>query len=351
MLSSPLVQPAINFGSLTVGSLDTKLEDLGQPALAAPDAASVDDSASVAGSAIRKWGVTPLPSTKLSIKEMMEQAATPRQSGLSLGLTSHPKLMESSSASFKASQKERKQMQRFQSDVLLASQPESSSPKTPWQLVSPGFKTPVRDESVAVRRMPSPALTTPAVAPLPDRPAAKPQLTMRQTVANAPSTPKQRTLSEQRPAAKDKQRSVSTPQATKVAAAASSPLSPGIEASTKAIPIQSVRHQPRPEQSPSFYMHQSMADILCQQQAEKISVKEAVAKRSLQEIQQEQEFQVWWEQESQRVLEEEAATARLLNSASSGSKSKGGSRGGSAPRGRGRARRGRGGKEKTEAAE
>lgn len=50
----------------------------------------------------------------------------------------------------------------------------------------------------------------------------------------------------------------------------------------------------------------SMADIIGQQRREQEMVKEATAKRSLQEIQQEQEFQQWWDQESRRTQEEEA---------------------------------------------
>ena len=48
-----------------------------------------------------------------------------------------------------------------------------------------------------------------------------------------------------------------------------------------------------------------MADILAQQQTEKDVSKEAVAKGSLQEIQEEQAFQEWWDQESKMVREEE----------------------------------------------
>jgi len=50
----------------------------------------------------------------------------------------------------------------------------------------------------------------------------------------------------------------------------------------------------------------SMADIMGHQAREQQLAKEAVAKRSLQEIQQEQEFQQWWDQESRRAQEEEA---------------------------------------------
>jgi len=44
-----------------------------------------------------------------------------------------------------------------------------------------------------------------------------------------------------------------------------------------------------------------MADILTQQQTEKEIIKEAAAKRSLQEIQEEQAFQEWWDMESRKV--------------------------------------------------
>ncbi|KAK0704126.1 hypothetical protein B0T21DRAFT_387880 [Apiosordaria backusii] len=49
----------------------------------------------------------------------------------------------------------------------------------------------------------------------------------------------------------------------------------------------------------------SMEDIIRQEIRDKESVKEAMAKRSLQEIQQEQEFQEWWDAESRRMQEEE----------------------------------------------
>jgi hypothetical protein len=53
-----------------------------------------------------------------------------------------------------------------------------------------------------------------------------------------------------------------------------------------------------------------MMEILSLQQAEKDYVKDAASKRSLQEIQQEQEFQQWWDQESKRVMLEEEQMKR-----------------------------------------
>jgi inhibitor of Bruton tyrosine kinase len=80
-----------------------------------------------------------------------------------------------------------------------------------------------------------------------------------------------------------------------------------------------------------------MSDILLQQQTEKMAVKEAVAKRSLQEIQQQQEFEEWFDSESRRVQEEEAQATAAAATAT---------RDGRGKRGRGRGNRrgiGRGG--------
>lgn len=58
-----------------------------------------------------------------------------------------------------------------------------------------------------------------------------------------------------------------------------------------------------------------MAEILAYEQAEKNGIKEAAnSKRSLAEIQAEQEFLDWWEQESQRVKDEEEQETRRRDS-------------------------------------
>lgn len=89
----------------------------------------------------------------------------------------------------------------------------------------------------------------------------------------------------------------------------------GMSVSTDPIPTpRSVRHIPLPQHSPtSPSQHLSMMEILSMQEAEKASIRDAAAKRSLQEIQQEQEFQQWWDQESRRVIEEEEQTKRLID--------------------------------------
>lgn len=48
-------------------------------------------------------------------------------------------------------------------------------------------------------------------------------------------------------------------------------------------------------------MHLSLADIIEQQAAEQAFLKGKVEKRSLEDIQQEQEFMDWWDKECERI--------------------------------------------------
>jgi hypothetical protein len=55
-----------------------------------------------------------------------------------------------------------------------------------------------------------------------------------------------------------------------------------------------------------------LQDIISQEEAQKELIKEYASKRSLQEIQEEQEFLRWWESESKRIqAEEEEAVAAV----------------------------------------
>lgn len=82
----------------------------------------------------------------------------------------------------------------------------------------------------------------------------------------------------------------------------------------------------------------SMSDIIGQQRREQEVIKEAVAKRSLQEIQEEQAFQEWWDQESRRAQEQEAARSKPTQSTKGSKPGSGRGKGGS----RGRGGRGKG---------
>lgn len=299
----------------------------------------------------RPWGATPLPSSKLNIKEVIEQASSSRTSTLSIGLSAKAITEPKTSGSFpgKLSQKERKRMMQAQlqgdSSPQLASEPApaSPSPASPWDL------------SAAKQRSASRTSSEPMLGSGSASAARTPHLTMRQTIANPSTSSKQNTPAI--PVAPDAQsRGVSTPpiapspkstQKAKQRQGSSSSKkatnAPGFAISDKPIPIQSVRHAPQRTKELTLDQR-SILDILSEQAIEKTAIKDFAAKRSLQEIQQEQEFQEWWEKESARVIEEEQAAA------AKGKRDTGGSRGRGKKRGRGGKAEGKK-KEKGEASE
>lgn len=273
------------------------------------------------------WAATSLPTAKLGIKEIMNQAANTTTSNISLGLRRTSEAPVSSPLTpAKMSQKERKKQQRQQMESFEVTEQEGSSTKSPWQRV-PSYSKPVLPSlSPGIASGPKPGEQT--------RSVSTPQLTMRQTIANVSTTrqsPKSSAARPQTPAA------AHSPSLAPVQRP--SPNSPRLVPSsgTQAVPIQSIRHVPKPrtEASPGSYMHQSLADIIQQEQAGKDAIKEALAKRSLQEIQQEQEFLEWWDHQSRAT--QAAQAAEQGESSGAASKAHGGSQ-----RGRG-GRRKRGG--------
>ncbi|KAI7252494.1 hypothetical protein KC352_g12338 [Hortaea werneckii] len=107
---------------------------------------------------------------------------------------------------------------------------------------------------------------------------------------------------------------------------------PAQASNSKPIP-QSIRHQPQAEP----ILGLSMSEIVAQEELAKEELKAAVAKRDLQDIQAEQEFQEWWEKESARVQE---AEARNSAPASKGPKKRHHGRGGRSGRGGGKGKGG-----------
>lgn len=278
----------------------------------------------------RPWGAAPLNPTKLDMRDIMAQTSSDRPSNLSIGFSTEAKTTERPVGHFtmKMSQKERKRLQQTQqlgqpSTPSGTEKPQPTPPTvSPWHAVSSERRGGLSS---------SPALSS---TPQSSCAASTPQLTMRQTVANSGPLSRQKT-----PQPPQQTRSVSNP-------SDSTPQRPGSSSAsavstTKPIPtLHSIRHAPPPAHthSPtSPTQHLSIPTILSQQQAEKDVIRDAVAKRSLHEIQQEQEFQEWWDQESQRVMQEEEvrkrAEAREKTGRGRGRGSRGGRRGG---RGRGK---------------
>jgi hypothetical protein len=266
------------------------------------------------------WGTTPLAGPKLDLKDIMAQESPATPSNLSLGFSRAESERVAKAASAKMSQKQLKRLQQAQQLGTPIEKPQPVPPAvSPW--------------TAAAHRKPSNSpVVAPAVepSPQPSRASSTPQLTMRQTVAKKGAASKR----------KDKRTASQSHDAT--GAASPSQARPtaserGMSVSTDPIPTpRSIRHIPLPQHSPTSPSQQlSMMEILSLQEAEKTSIRDAAAKRSLQEIQQEQEFQQWWDQESRRVIEEEEQTKKLVDKLSKAS-----------GRGRGKGRGGRGGKAK-----
>ncbi|KAI9818787.1 MAG: hypothetical protein M1827_007607 [Pycnora praestabilis] len=311
----------------------------------------------------KPWGSPALPSSKLELKDIMNQTSSIRTSNLSLGLSSESRIDEKAANAFsgKLSQRERKKQQQQQQQlhqiaapilpVLTPEKPpQGANPTSPWQTASNGPKVSLKD----VLQSGKPGSPNVTQSPLP-RTSSVPPLNLQQTVAKkGPFESKPPAIGPSIHGPSQQHRSVSSPTTTRLVNPKTPQSSPSpssapsrrtettrndthksTTSSSPSVQIQSIRHQPA-HAEPCLQL--SMADILSQQQAEKDIIREAVAKRSLQEIQEEQAFQEWWDMESRKVREEEEAAARTTVS----SASRGGAVGG-----RGKARggmRGRGGR-------
>ncbi|KAL8992643.1 MAG: hypothetical protein Q9169_006939, partial [Polycauliona sp. 2 TL-2023] len=256
------------------------------------------------------WGSQTMNLQKFDMKTIMTQASSNNVSSISTGLSS---LKPSSIGIARLTQRERKRQQQQAAlhqpqdlpiPQLVEPQFEDIKSGSPWQIASAGTKTSLKDILAADSGSPSPSRSKA------DRSTSNPPLTLRQTVpGNASNTKRIASETPSKPHAIPAQRSTSTPNPSQ------EPHTPRRPSSSRTIPSQSpiaigpssntptsnnkpIRHNsnnPALTAEPSLQL--SMADILCQQQTEKDVFKEAVAKRSLQEIQEEQAFQEWWDQE------------------------------------------------------
>lgn len=189
----------------------------------------------------------------------------------------------------KISQKERKKMQQLASLPVPAPSPQiATSPRSsPWKTVS-------HEKLIFTSSIP------------PSQP--RPPMTIRQTLSGAPPKPKQPT-----------------------------PSSP-----TPQIPIRSIRHTTPPPLPASNPTTHSMSYILLEQRTQQSALQEASVPHSMDDIQQEQEFQSWWDSESRRVQQEELDREQKGREVAEGARGR---------RGRGRGRgKGRGGGDEAGAA-
>ena len=280
----------------------------------------------------KTWSSPALPSSKLDMREIMAQASSSRTSALSMSLSAEKTKDAAASKQPppRLSQKERKkqQQQAIQQSInqprieLSVDKPDGQS-VSPWQIANSGPKMSLKD------------LLNETVSPSPPVPAKN----LASPMSSKSSTPRRTASPDTRFAGQN--RNASSRNVTKMQPRSIGPSSAtNMTTSSRSVPI--LPHSKSYTQlsgnaEPPLQL--SMADIIGQQRREQEVIKEAVAKRSLQEIQEEQAFQEWWDQESRRAQEEEAATAK--NTASSSGRGGKGSRGKSG--GRGRSGRGRGG--------
>jgi len=276
----------------------------------------------------KTWSSPVLSSSKLGMREIMAQASSSRTSNLSMSLSAQ-KVKDDAKTKTpppKLSQKERKKQQQQASTQSQTARGEADAKSAPpWQVTSTGSKTSLKDVLGDSKSSPS---ASPAQLGLPITPrsptprrTASPDTRFSGQARSVNRTPAKPALSSAGPSRNAK------------SAANSSPV----------IPHSKSYMAPAATAEPSLQL--SMADIMGQQTREQEVIKEAVAKRSLQEIQEEQAFQEWWDQESRRAQEAEAARAKGPSPAVSKGSKAGGGRGKGSTRGRGGkggGRRGRG---------
>ncbi|KAI1410503.1 hypothetical protein F5Y13DRAFT_74927 [Hypoxylon sp. FL1857] len=236
------------------------------------------------------WGPA-LTTSRLDLKEVLAESL-PSQSALSAGLAAEKKESGSKATPQKMSQKERKrQLQQQQAEQ--AARQESQSQQSPWTKAgekkeSPWQKTPLVSQTSSTEASGTPVV--PLAGP-------KPKPLLAAEASSSKSIPRRTASPDTRFSG---QRINSGPPTAPTA----------MQAKPQQIAPYSksyIKRAPRPEQE----MGLGLADIIGEQRREQEIVREAVAKRSLQEIQQEQAFQEWWDQESRRTQEEEARrTAR-----------------------------------------
>ncbi|KAL8913049.1 MAG: hypothetical protein Q9172_007373, partial [Xanthocarpia lactea] len=257
--------------------------------------------------ALVPWGSYTMNSQKLDMKTIMTQASSNQVSSISAGLSS---LTPTSNHMSKLSQRERKRqqqqaaLQQPQDDPTIHTvepQPEDVKSGSPWQVASSGAKTSLKEILGAESHSPSPSISKS------NRTTSVPPLTLRQTTpGNILATKRTTSEGSSKPQSIAPHRSTSTPHISQSINTPPRPSSSRTIPSPSPVPIgpsntptttKSIRHNLNPTSAAEPSLQLSMADILSQQQAEKDVFKEAVAKRSLQEIQEEQAFQEWWDQE------------------------------------------------------
>lgn len=351
-ISSPLARPSKCLDTVSPSEVD-ELPSLSAPRIVLDSQRQASNHAKGIGEALSPaasrtgspWASSALPTVKLDLREIIDSESTTNEPALSVGLATQKAKDVSSSkpVQTKLSQKERKkqQVQAAQAAQLQStSQPSRAAwdkttadgPAAPWKAVSAKDKAP-------------PAEASAAQSPVPRTPTAKPLVAAEsssKSISRRTASPDTRFSGQSRVPSSNTapmtSRSSPRPNAPTTPTAKPPTSSPAAQSQKPLVPHSKLYIMPARNTEPLLGL--GLADIIGQQQREQEIVKEAVAKRSLQEIQQEQAFQEWWDAESRRTQEEEEAR-RVEREKGEGAKSAGG--GGGGRRGRGRKSRGGGG--------
>ncbi|KAL2870792.1 BTB domain and ankyrin repeat protein [Aspergillus lucknowensis] len=242
------------------------------------------------------WGSAAISGSKKTLKDIMTESSENRVSGLSLGMSARRE--PSANFASKLSQKERKKIQQQQMQEKVSAQGKAKEgPQNPWRILPQTEASAV--PFAASQNAPRQDLPNPT----PPKSVHKSGMTLRQTVAGAPSPKSQSPSPSMQSKGRTQPPPARPPNSEPSAAPSTSPKQP----SNAPFTIKSVRHIPRPEpyktnlpQDTSSSM--SLSTIFMQQQTEKDEIREAAtAKHNLQDIQAEQAFQEWWDKESRRV--------------------------------------------------
>ncbi|PHH66567.1 hypothetical protein CDD81_7042 [Ophiocordyceps australis] len=239
------------------------------------------------------WAPWTLSTTKLDLKTIMSEVTS--TSALTAGIQAQGSSVAPSKPPTRMSQKERKKQRQQQADSQLSRQsaeynsenwktvPSKNQP-SPWKVATAVSKMSLRDaisSEAGNKEVLRPQVQ--AVA------ASQVQGQLERKVMGSPDT-----------------RFSGQGRATTCPGAVAGP---AIQTQKTSTLLPHSRSYMAPVAKAEPALEASMADIIGQQKRERELAKEAVAKRSLQEIQQEQAFQEWWDQESRRAQEEEARRA------------------------------------------
>lgn len=256
------------------------------------------------------WAPSSLSTTRLDLKDIMAESK-PGQSALAAGLAEQ-KSQAASQTTQKMSQKERKKFMQQQADgvaeqeTLATQKPQAAwtqvgeKTSSPWQPTPAAPKTSMKDSVIS-----DPKST---LAP----PGAKPVVTSESSSISIPrraASPDTRFAGQNRsgsaiPHGKPSRPSIGSQPASSVPPQTSS--TPPVRPDPMPLVPHSKLYIQKPKKEISSFAGLGLADVIALERAQQESVKEAAAKRNLEEIQQEQAFQEWWDAESRRIQEDES---------------------------------------------